>query len=246
MTASQDNSAVSYLEEETTRNLKTAKLTWRVGGGLVGFVFLYMYWIISSVHSTFLDPEGLASTAAGILHEAAPQYIEETKTFLEGQAPVAAEQVKMEILNLIPEIRTQGQNGIDTVVDMVPALEGQIHGAIEAHFAQHGDSIKAFYEGHNHARAADEVLDGVVKAITDQLDSELRTVTGSEGLHEIKVDSLEALKKIDVQLANLSSKSPYRMTHQERVQRRLIVTWMQALEGSFQASKVVLPDPTVE
>ena len=232
---------VKYLTEDIERTERSAKRIWILGGLLIFIVTGYMSWVISSVRSTFLEPQALTDVILGGIDESVPQYLEDAKVYLDQQAPLLAEEVRLRIFDLFPEVRVQGEHAIDLAYDMIPVLQGEIEGAIEAHVALHGEEIKAFYASHDHMRAADEVLESVMEAVMDKLDQSLREHTGrNEGLLEIKMASLESLQNINVQLVGLLKKKPHEMSRQERIQRRLIVTWMQALQNHFEDQRIQL------
>ena len=125
--------------------------------------------------------------------------------------------------------------------DKIPALRGELEGAIEAHFEAHGDDIKAFYEGHDDDNlAARYVVNGVVASVMATLDDELRVMTGDEGLYDIRHASLNSLRKINDQLENFVNKRSYQLTREERMQRRVIVTWLRALNHHFEGDRIQL------
>ena len=232
---------VSYLQSKTERNKKAAKNTWIVGGLLILFVAGYLTWVVGSLRSIILNPTELADAVVGNVDEAVPAYIDETKVYLKSQAPKLAANVKDQIMELFPQVRVHGEEGIEAAYEKIPALRSEIEGAIEAHFEAHGDDIKAFYEAHDDdTEAAKYVVDGVVASFLATFDDQLKETTGTDGLFDVKVASLKSLRDINKQLINFVKKGPYQLTREERMQRRVIVTWLRALDGHFKDEQIQL------
>ena len=103
MTKNQYKELVEYLSLKAEKNNKAAKTTWIVGGTLVLFVAVYMTWVVGSLSSMINNPQELADVVIGNVEEAVPGYLEDTKVYLESQAPVIAEQVRTQIFDIFPK-----------------------------------------------------------------------------------------------------------------------------------------------
>ena len=161
------------------------------------------------------------------------------KTTCSPKLPCLLKRFENSIYEMIPTIHEQGEEAIEHAYGFVPALGAEMEGAIEAHFAQHGDEIKAFYDGHDQVDAAEHVIGGVLDRIVQEIDDRVKGRNGM-GLDDYSDASAASLRKINEQLESLIRKSPRQMTKSERIQRRLIVTWIRALDSHFEKDKMNL------
>ena len=235
------NVAVEYLIEATKKNKAQLLKIWIIGGILVLFVAGYLYWMVTSLQNTILRPEPLAQVIVGQLDTAAPEYFKSARVALKDKAPEAADLVREQIMNLFPVLRSMGEEGIQKVLELIPAFQSELEDAINAHFVSKGDDIKAFYLAHEDSNTAKNVMDDLMAGFVDELyQGYLDSSSKEGGALNVKNSSLQMLRNISIELEQLSNKSPAELTKDERLQRRTIVSWIHALNLHFEEEKVQL------
>lgn len=223
-----------FISKEKENYALLTKRTYKWGGIIAGVVFCYFTFISYQLKTLVLNPENLALVISSRVDASAPAFLSDTEVILKSEAPAIAAQVGEEINKIVPSVANEGQMYFKKVYNLMPALEGALDSSIDAYFHMHGDNIKAFYEAQEGEGFAEHFVDGAFEVLMDELDRELEATYDGKDLNAIKHVSLSHLNQINDQITHLSKLHTMRMTPIEKLQRRFVVAWYQAINQQFQ------------
>lgn len=226
----QENGLESFIQEQTARNFRAARLTWTVGLLFVLFLATYLGGVIYLVHG-ILEPHTTARMIVRNVEADLPAFMQELEVSLRGEAaPLAADAGKA-ILDAMPQARIAAQAQIDRAyTDILPALRDDARGAIHDYVVAHEAQIREVVAAHKEKEFAQSFVANLTHDVARDLGKQLATETHGASLDYIRMASLDALKDINAQIAALVTKKAEEMTRGERLQRRLIVSLAQGLD----------------
>ncbi|MBN1675859.1 MAG: hypothetical protein JXR37_32750 [Kiritimatiellae bacterium] len=229
-----------FIVEQIARNQKAIRATWIVGIILLGLVTCYMSGLVLLVRS-MLEPKTAARMIGIHVEENLPSVMNGLEDALRDQAVPLANSLSSAIITTLPNLRQHGENQIELVAkEMLPLLREEIRSTLHAYVEAHEEQIRDFYQTHKSPEFAEVFIDMLVQETAKSLNKEL--LAGQHGLKHVKSAALQGLKDINAELARLLNMSAEKMTRSERLQRRLIVTWLHAVhEACRKANAATTP-----
>jgi len=221
-----------FLEQEVARLGKKTRLTWIGGIGVLVVLVVYMSGVLGLVRG-MLEPRMLARMIALHVEESMPTVLYETEQGIEKQAPVVANAISEQIMQAIPRVREEAEKQIDLACDeMLPLLRDEANETIRAYVAAHAEELDEIYSSARLPEFGEAMVDAVVNDLAVELDARL-TVASGHNLAYVGARALEMMQDINGQLVFLLDKDSGAMTRSERLQRRLIVTWIHVFQEAL-------------
>lgn len=220
---SREQNTEGFLVNESARLKAQVQRVWVVGAVLIIFVGGYLTWIRSAITNDFLNPKDLSVVIADRLDESIPVYLSDLKVNLSHRAPEIAETGISYLESSVHQAGNEFRRKIDEVHSSIPLLGDEIAQTIKAFVVENEDEIKAFARAHSEQEFAEHFSKALIDEVMKQVDLQLKMNSGGDGLREYRVDTLSALKELDLMLKDMLSKNAYQMTEGERLKRRLVV-----------------------
>lgn len=245
-TKTQENELKQFLNEEIDRNKKTIRTTWIVGVIVVLLVACYMSGTVILVRS-MLEPMTAARMIGEQIELNLPLVLGETETALRSQGPVLASMLSRSVMDALPAVRREGERQIDlSYQEMLPLMREEMRSTLRTYINDHREEITDYYETHKSSEFPKFFIDEVVSDLTGSISRQLRQDdSGGRDLVHVRAASLNALKEVNEELSRLLEMKPEQMTRSERLQRRLIVTWVQTLDELLCSQNLEVP-PALE
>ncbi|NQT94722.1 MAG: hypothetical protein HQ559_18340 [Lentisphaerae bacterium] len=226
----QTGNVMDFFENEVATTSRKARMTWIVGLLLVALLAVYLGGVSLLIRG-MLEPRTAARMIAMQAEETIPQLLLETEVGLQAQAPFLADSLSKQLMKAMPALREEAERQIDaTYEEVLPHLRAELGVTLHQYVEAHDEEIRDFYdaqkvEGFEHA-----FLDAVVDDTLAALDKEIMMKSEGRGIDHAITAALAGLTDIDGQLNTLLVKGEDEMTRSERLQRRLIVSWLRVVE----------------
>jgi hypothetical protein len=223
-----------FLEDEVKREKKLIFKTWLVGCGLALFLTLYMWNLIAiPFDKIVLNPENLAAYVVGQVDHQIPKALANLEDQMVNLAPELAEKSSGNIRSLLPRIRENGIQHVDTLVNTIQSLDRFTASATEDFFAEHSDKIREYVKKYGREDFVEKFTDEMLETVFTQVESEL-------GLNEaLDETSVRFLDQVGDELYTLSTKNSFNMAPSERLQRRLIASWATFISEAARTGPIV-------
>ncbi|MBN1673332.1 MAG: hypothetical protein JXR37_19965 [Kiritimatiellae bacterium] len=224
----------TYLE---ARLVEIRRQTRRIrhGGAIVALLLAIVLSAELCLVRWLLQPANAADAVVGYLTDAWPGLLHDLHRELARQAPVSANAVAERAMAVIPCLRRQAEREIElTYRERIPELQVEECEALRAYIRSHRDEIVEHYQQHHGAQFRARLLDMLGSRAVASLDQRLRQPSMGRGADILKHLSLEGLRSLDQHLARLVAADAAALTRRERLQRRLIVSWLHLLEESVE------------
>ena len=233
----------AFVEEQIAGNRRATKLTWIVGAVLILLVGCYMSGLVLLVRG-MLVPMTAARMIAQSVEQGLPAILGETERSLHDQAVPLANALSDRLIIMLPELRKKGQEQIDLACDQwLPLLREEIRSVVQAYMLEHEAEFRLVYESQKEEGFADVFVDQLVKEVAASLQAELLQDGKGRGLDYVGTMAMGALNDINGELSRLLNLSGDEMTRSDRLQRRLIVAWMQVLDEMLRYRRLGIPAP---
>lgn len=229
-TKTEENELKQFLNEEIDRNKKAIRTTGIVGLIVILLVACYMFGTVILVRS-MLEPMTAARMIGEQIELNLPSVLNETEQALQLHAPVLANTLSQSVMDALPKVRREAEKQIDSSYqELLPLIRQEMLSTFHTYVNDHREEITDYYETQKSPDFAKFFVDEVISEMTGSLNRELRQDSRGRDLVHVQVASLNALKEVNEELSRLLQMKPEEMTRSERLQRRLIVTWIQALD----------------
>jgi hypothetical protein len=160
-----------------------------------------------------------------------PSALDGTEEALKQQAVPVANALSERIMATIPLLREQGEKQIDsTYMVRLPCLREEIRGVVQCYVRDHEEEFELVYRTQKEAGFAEVFIETVTAEAVNSLNKQLRADHGERDMKYAHSVSLQALEDINTELVRLISLNTEGMSRNDRLQRRLIVTWMHVLD----------------
>lgn len=227
------NELITFVRQETTRHRRVARITWIIGVFLIIVVVTYMSGLLYMIRG-ILEPMTAATMIRQQVEVNLPPVLTGVEQSLKDKAPDLANWVNQYIRQTLPEIRKEGERQIDLVVDQsLPLMREEIRSVIHAYVIEHKDELQEIYASQKAPGFADAFVSNMVADIAMDVDRRLKDSSGV-GLAYVETTTLNSLKDLDGDLKRLAAMDAKDMTRSERLQRRLIVCWLQIMNDQLQ------------
>lgn len=234
----QENELNRFLKEQIVRNKRAARTTWIIGGIVVVLVTCYMSGLVVLVRG-ILEPMTAARMIGQYIEQQLPSILSGTENALQQQATPLGNALSDRIITSLPKLREEAEKQIDlTCEQFLPLLREEIRSTVRCYMEEHADEISDFYGAHKGEEFAEFFIDSIMVEVADSLNKQLREVSGEYDLDYIRSASLTILNDINGELSRLLNLSAEEMTKSDRLQRRLIVAWVQALDELLRSRRV--------
>lgn len=233
-----------FLKDEITRNRKATKATWIIGIIVLFLVTLYMHGLVVLVRG-MLEPVTAARMIGMNVEESLPLILTETEKSLKDQAIPLANALSNRLTESLPKLRKEGERQIDlTHKEFLPLLREEMRSGIRDYMLEHTEEINELFETHKGPEFAELFVDTIMSDMATSLESELWDGCRTNNLEHIKANSLKILNDINEELLRLINMSDTEMTRSDRLQRRLIVIWVKALDELLDRKCIEEPSAT--
>jgi hypothetical protein len=224
-----NNELQTLIEKEIADYEKRTRLTWRVGLPLVLLVCGYLGYVGMKWNEIVLNPTNLAMFIADSIDADAPAAIRQTEQSLKQEAPAFVSWMHGEVIKMLDQVESQAELQVDTVFELLPVLDQSASVAIDEYFEKHKVEIKELYEAKNDQKYVEGIVDDVFTEFNTQLGEHFQVVFKGKDFTGIPEVSVAQLHHINERLSELAKMHPARMTPTERLERRVIVAWVNAL-----------------
>ncbi len=219
-----------FIRRQIDINRKATKNTWIVGIILLAVVTCYMSFSLYMLRS-ILVPQTAARMIAQSVEANLPSAIDEGGRALKLQAPLFADAVSERLMSALPAFRKRGEKLIDLACDdMLPLLREEIRSSVDTFMDLHRDEIVAAFEGQTEDGMPEQVVEELLSDVRTSLNEALREGCDGQDLTVLRESTYDALFDVREELARLNSLTPDKMTEEDRLERRMIVTWLVALD----------------
>jgi len=218
-----------FIEDRIARGQKALRLTWAIGLVLLALVTGYMAGVVWLVRG-MLEPRTAAAMIANHAEANLPAVLEGTEAALMAEGPAVADALSRQILGAMPALREDAEFQIDTAYrEMLPLLREEIRSTVRVHAEVYKDELVDYYRTHTQPDFPKTFIDRIAADVAAAIDSRLRKAAPGKGLEHVEDRVMRVLDEMNAQLGMLLTKKTGQMTRSERLQRRLIVSWVQAL-----------------
>jgi hypothetical protein len=226
----EDVEVVEFLKQEAASERRGAKITWIVGLIIVAIAWAYMHTILVATQ-TALEPMTAARMIGMHVEAGLPSALDGTEEALKQQSAPLANALSDKIMETIPLLREEGEKQIDmTYKSRLPCLREEIRGVVKCYVDEHEKEFALVYQTQKEAGFAEVFIDTVTAEAVRSLNEHLKREHGERDLKYAHSVSLQALEDINSELVRLLNLNTDQMSRNDRLQRRLIVTWMHVLD----------------
>lgn len=222
-----------FLSTEIARQKKQTRRTWLIGIPVLFFVMGYMTWMSYKMKTLVFVPEHIALFIAQGLDREAPRVIADTERQIIASAPVVARTLNNELHVMISDLESIGTRQVDAVHSMLPHIDSATKKAINDYFSERGDEVKNTYELHGSDQFASEIVRTILKNVNEDLNARIQLPYDGTVARGPAAVSLAFLSKIHERIDTLASKNIRTMTERERLERRVILSWANAVGSHF-------------
>jgi hypothetical protein len=223
-----------FIRAETEKLRRSARLTWAIGLVVTVLVGCYMSGLVILVKG-MLEPMTAARMLAMSVEDALPSILQETERSLRDQAVPLANSVSQSVFAYMPRLRLEAQKQIDlTYQEFLPLLREEIRTNLQEYMKEHGQEISDFYGEHKAEEFPPAFVDAIVEDLVADLSRRLSQDSGGKGLEYIHGATVEMMRDMNSELTRLLNLRTDQMSRSDRLQRRLIVAWVQALDEVMQ------------
>ena len=220
----------TFLKEEVIRIQAATKRTRIIGGVVALIVFGYMAFLSWAVNSLFLEPQTLAGWMGTQVQNVIPSFLQTMEDDLIQKAPATAITVRDETIKLMPQLRAKAEEHVDTTIsEVLPQFALETEQTIRDYIRGNSEEIVAYYEGLEGEEINDKIVRDLIAEILSRIDAQLRAEGQQDGKNVLAYGSLHILNDINDELGRLVSLDPDKMSEEDRLQRRMIVSWAQTL-----------------
>lgn len=235
----------NLIVQETARNRKAARMTWILGLVFVAILTAYMTGLLYLVRG-ILEPTTAARMIAQKVEADIPALMRDLEQQLRHEATPLANEFSRQIMSCMPQVRLAAQDQIDrTYQEWLPVMRDEMAQAIHSYVVAHRKDLEALYAAQKEPGFAKVFVDDLTAQIVAELNRHLRENGSQHDLVYVHDVSLNVMKDINRQLTMLMTRKAEEMTRSERLQRRLIVSWVQVLNELLQQRAASKP-ATVE
>jgi len=226
-----------FLEEKIAANRKATKATWVVGIIVLVLIGTYMAGLVYLIKG-ILEPMTAARMIGMNIEASLPSVLNETELSLQQQATPLANALSDEIMAAMPQMRKEAEEQIDLVYDqLLPLMREEVRSVVLSYVIEHEQELHDIYAAQKCEGFAEAFVDNVMADLTKALNRELSTATRGHDLEYVSATSLSTLEDINEQLTRLIKTETESMSRSERLQRRLIVSWVHVLDDLLQAKE---------
>ena len=227
------NSVLDEIKTDLTTEENTTRTFTMVGGGLAGFLCLYLLWLNVQINQ-FFDPEALSDATAGAAIEAAPDVSSQLRLVIVDGAPDIARALSTSAVDLIPNYRELLEEEMRPVIDEVARVLAStaVSKIAEASGTKGADGeasagAQAVLEGKALQAAADEVMNRLDYVLEEALD----TPTEADG-----PTPRQTIETAQEQLINIDRGLDMLMRKRgDPRERELVMAWLSLLDGYQEA-----------
>jgi hypothetical protein len=223
---------VAFLDKQIARKRRATKLIWIWGIVVFALVTCYMSAVVITVR-TMLEPHCAAAMIANSVRENLPTLMAQTEATLQANAPTVADQSSRFLTETVfPAVRGHAEEMIDNTVDeSLPLLEKEMTETLRAYIEMHEQEIAEMREAHEDRELADAFVSNLLIDLRGSLDHHIRNEAPGADITHIQTQSLTGLQEVRDQLKALLEMETDNMTREERLQRRIIVSWLMMVDG---------------
>lgn len=233
------NDLALFIEERIAANRKSVRMTWVVGLILAVIAACYMSAILFAF-KTALEPMTAARMIRDTVEQNVPTVLSGIEENLKNQAIPIAEGLDKAILDALPKLREEAQAQIDlTYQQFLPLLKEEIRSTVKAYVIEHEEELRTLYKEHKSEEFVKEFVDEISREIAVSFDSYLKSQNVRGGLAHVDRTVLTYVQDLDTVLKDLAGKKAEEMSNSERLQRRLIVSWLQLFSEKMKAKEAL-------
>lgn len=233
MIDSKTKNLADFLSTEIMRQKKQTRRTWLIGIPVVFFVMGYMTWMSYKMKTLVFVPEHIALFIAQGVDREAPRVIADTEKQIIASAPAVARTLNNELHVMISDLELIGTSQVEAVHLMLPHIDSATKKAIDDYFMERGEEVKKTYELHGADQFASEIVRTIFKNVNEDLKSRVQLPYNETVARGPAAVSLAFLSKIHEHLDALASKNVRTMSESERLERRVILSWANAVGAHF-------------
>ncbi len=213
-----------FLKNEIEANKLSYKRTMMFGSTAVVCLAIYLTWLHTSVRANFFNPPVVAAFLAGTIEDHLPGVLGRTEAEMMRGAPKTVSDLSDKIISEVPKARKMAEQQIENVYQQLPLLREMLNVAIHTYFEEHRAELKEFAAAHNDQEFVRHFTTHVLAEMQKEMRHHFVASTAFD-LAKIRAQTLEQLTLLNERLKVLAEKSPYHMTRQELVARRLVAVW---------------------
>lgn len=224
-----------FLRSEIRKEERRKALTlW--GGSLFALALFTYMWkgIAVPFDEQVLNARNGASFIARSVDAEIPGMIEKLEVEAKSYARPLARQSSENMSVLIPAISDAGKKHVDQLEFTLVKLEEVADMVIDVYFEEHGDDIKAFVDANGGEKFLETFLTESMDQFIEDIEVSMAMAYDGTDIEALNKDSVDFLHNLSHEMKRLGTKDRFDMTHGERLQRRLIVAWMQMLQQQFE------------
>ncbi len=223
------NELAQFLKKKIAHNERAAKVTWIVGLIVFLLVTCYMSTVVLVVRG-MLQPVIAANMIRQRVEANLPLVLTGMEHSLTQNAPAAANRTSEAVLAMIPDLRKKAEALIDKAVERdLPDLRSEMRKTVRVYLEQHADEFAVLRDAHSEPEVAKIFVEDMAATMRNSIDAGLRDEWGDAAGSNLEVTSLIVLTNIRDELSKLIETETDLLTEEERLKRRVIVTWIQML-----------------